>query len=162
MEYGNLQAKLEEVKKQEEELIFKSFSNEDAWHIGMFIIESAKKINKSVAVNIVKNRQTVFHYGMDGTSPDQDEWIKKKSNVVLRHHHSSYYMMLYNQLKDRSYFDFYSASPFEYAVHGGAFPIITEGSGVIGVITVSGLTQEEDHDLVVKAITGFLNKTSRQ
>lgn len=160
MEY-TLQAKLEEVKKQEKELIFKSFSNEDALHIGLSIVESTKIINKSVAVNIIKNRQTVFHYGMDGTSPDQDEWIKKKSNVVLRHHHSSYYMMLFNQLKDRSYFDFYSASPLEYAVHGGAFPITIEESGVIGVITVSGLTQEEDHALVVKAITEFLNKISR-
>ncbi|PLR66192.1 heme-degrading domain-containing protein [Bacillus sp. UMB0893] len=161
MENGTVQAMLEEVKKQEEKLIFKSFSNEDALHMGLFIIESAKKINKSVAVNIVKNGQTVFHHGMDGTSPDQDEWIKKKSNVVLRHHHSSYYMMLYNKLKNRSYFEFYSASPFEYAVHGGAFPIIIEGSGVIGVITVSGLTQEEDHDLAVKALTVILNKTAK-
>jgi uncharacterized protein (UPF0303 family) len=162
MENINIQKKLEKVKNQEEKLIFKSFSNEDALEIGLFIIEAAKKIKKPVAVNIVKNSQTVFHYAMDGTSPDQDVWIKKKSNVVLRHHHSSYYMRLYNELKNRSYFEFYSVSPFEYAIHGGAFPIMIEGSGVIGVITVSGLAQEEDHDMIVGALTKFLNKTSEQ
>lgn len=162
MENINIQKNLEKVKNQEENLIFKRFSNEDALEIGLFIIGSAKKIGKPVAVNIVKNSQTVFHYAMDGTSPDQDAWIKKKSNVVLRHHHSSYYMRLYNELKNRSYFEFYSVSPSEYAVHGGAFPIMIEGSGVIGVITVSGLSQEEDHELTVSAITHFLNKTSEQ
>lgn len=159
MEHINIQKKLEIIKKQEEKLVFKSFSNEDALEIGLFIIESAKKIKKSVAINIVKNGQTIFHYAMDGTSPDQDEWIKKKSNVVLRHHHSSYYMRLYNELKNRSYYEFYSVSPFEYAIHGGAFPIAIEGTGVIGVITVSGLAQEEDHELIVEAFTKFLNKT---
>ena len=160
MENINIQKNLEKIKKQEEKLIFKNFSNEDALEIGLLIIEAAKKIKKPVAINILKNGQTVFHYAMDGTSPDQDEWIKRKSNVVLRHHHSSYYMRLYNEFKNRSYFEFYSVSPYEYAIHGGAFPITTEGSGVIGVITVSGLAQEEDHDMIVEAITKFLNKTS--
>jgi uncharacterized protein (UPF0303 family) len=160
MEHIDIQKKLDRVKKQEETLLFNRFSNEDALKIGLLIIESAQKINKSVAINIVKNGQQVFHYAMDGTSPDQDEWMKKKSKVVLRHHHSSYYMRLYNELKNRSYFDFYSVSPYEYAIHGGAFPITIEGSGVIGVITVSGLAQEEDHDMIVEAITKFLNKTS--
>lgn len=162
MENTTRQKNLEKVKMQEENLVFTHFSNEDALEIGLFIIEAAKKIKKPVAVNIVKNRQTIFHYAMDGTSPDQDAWIKKKANVVLRHHHSSYYMRLYNELKNRSYYEFYSVSPSEYAVHGGAFPIKIEGAGVIGVITVSGLAQEEDHDMIVGAITTFLNKTSEQ
>ncbi|WP_416826203.1 heme-degrading domain-containing protein [Ectobacillus polymachus] len=156
MEDIDIQKTLDKIKKQEEKLIFKRFSNEDALEIGLSVIEAAKNIKKSVAVNIIKNGQTVFHYAMDGTSPDQDEWIKRKSNVVLRHHHSSYYMRLYNELKNRSYFDFYSVSQFDYAIHGGAFPIAIEGSGVIGVITVSGLAQEEDHDMIVEAITKFI------
>lgn len=159
MENINGQQMLEKIKKQEEKLIFKSFSNEDALEIGMSIIESAKRIKKSIAINIIKNGQTVFHYAMDGTSPDQDIWIKRKSNVVLRHHHSSYYMRIYNELKNRSYYEFYSVSPFEFAIHGGAFPIAIEGSGVIGVITVSGLDQEKDHNLIVEAISKFLNRT---
>ncbi|MGG2027736.1 heme-degrading domain-containing protein [Gottfriedia sp. S16(2024)] len=158
MEEKTIQQKLEEVRKQEENLLFKSFSNKDALEIGLLIIEAAKRFDKPVAINILKNCQSIFHFAMDHTSPDQDLWIKRKSNIVLRHHCSSYYMRLYNEMKNRSYNEFYAASPYEFAAHGGAFPIKIVGSGVIGVITVSGLAQEDDHNLIVEALAKFLNK----
>ena len=92
MEEITIQQRLEEVRKQEENLIFKSFSNKDALEIGLLIIEAAKEFDKPVAINIVKNGQSIFHYAMDNTSPDQDLWIKRKSNIVLRQHCSSYYL----------------------------------------------------------------------
>jgi uncharacterized protein (UPF0303 family) len=47
-------------------------------------------------------------------------------------------------------------SSSEFAAHGGAFPLIIRGVGVIGTITVSGLPQEEDHELVVTTLRKFL------
>ena len=44
----------------------------------------------------------------------------------------------------------------EYAAHGGAFPVIVRGVGVVGTVTVSGLPQEEDHRLVVSVLRAFL------
>ncbi|TYR80922.1 heme-degrading domain-containing protein [Priestia megaterium] len=153
------QNELEEVKRQEQTLIFNQFSNEDAFKLGEYIVSTVKKQNKAVTVNIVKNGQTIFHYAMDGVTPDQDEWIKRKSNVVLRHYHSSYYMKLYCELKNRDYFQFYAVSPFEFAIHGGSFPITIAGVGAVGAITVSGLAQEEDHRLATEAIQYVLNSS---
>lgn len=68
MEEKTIQQKLEEVRKQEEKLIFKSFSNKNALEIGLLIIEAAKEFDKPVAINSLKNGQSVFHYAMDHTS----------------------------------------------------------------------------------------------
>ena len=44
----------------------------------------------------------------------------------------------------------------DYGPHGGCFPIIVRNTGMVGTITVSGLSQEEDHKLVVQVIRDYL------
>ena len=39
---------------------------------------------------------------------------------------------------------------------GGGFPIILEGTGVIGCVACSGLFHEDDHQVLVDAISGML------
>ena len=40
----------------------------------------------------------------------------------------------------------------DYACHGGSFPIQVKGGGCVGVVTVSGLPQRDDHILVVQVL----------
>lgn len=48
----------------------------------------------------------------------------------------------------------------EYAIHGGGFPVRVKGvEGVVAVIVVSGLKQEEDHQIVVQTVQDFLEST---
>ena len=50
----------------------------------------------------------------------------------------------------------YLISESLYAAHGGYFPVIIKGTGVIVPITVSSLAQEVDHQLVIQAIREYL------
>jgi uncharacterized protein (UPF0303 family) len=45
----------------------------------------------------------------------------------------------------------------EFAPHGGAFPLMIKGVGIVGTITVSGLPQKEDHDFVVGVLRKYFD-----
>ena len=46
----------------------------------------------------------------------------------------------------------------DYATHGGSFPLTVVGAGLVGSVTVSGLPQRADHELVVEALCGLLGR----
>src|SRR5579883_2636195 len=48
------------------------------------------------------------------------------------------------------------SDPDLFAAHGGAFPVLVAGVGLVGTVAVSGLPQLEDHLLVVEALQAFL------
>lgn len=49
------------------------------------------------------------------------------------------------------------ASAGEYAIHGGGWPIrVKSVEGVVGVVVVSGLKQDQDHQIVVQTVADFL------
>lgn len=147
---------LKDLAKQEETLQFQKFTNDMALEIGLSIVKKAKELNKLITVDITKNRQQVFHYSFEGTSPDNDNWVIRKKNVVNRFNRSSYYMGTCLEVIGKTLEEKFHISSVEYAFRGGAFPIIIKDVGVVGSITVSGLTQEEDHNLVVDTISEYL------
>lgn len=147
---------LTELLAKEETLTLRQFTNQDALRAGQYVIDRALREQLSVAVELKRNGQRLFYAALDGTAPDQEEWIRRKSNVVLRHGHSSLYMRLYNESKNRSYHTMYAVDPADYADAGGSFPVRVAGVGVVGTITVSGLSQEADHQLAVDALM-YLN-----
>lgn len=153
---GDIDTEIAEREKEERELIFPAFSNEDALELGLQILESAKKSGVSVAIDIERSGQKLFHYAMDGTSPDNDQWIRRKSNVVMRIFKSSFHVGLILKRDGVPIEQKYFLDPMEYSAHGGSFPLHVRGTGIVGTIAVSGLPQEEDHRLVVSTIRGFL------
>jgi uncharacterized protein (UPF0303 family) len=147
---------LQELRQQEEEIQFASFTNDTAFAVGMALLEEARKRSKPVAIDITRSGQQLFHFAMAGTTIDNGEWIKRKNNVVNRFGHSSYYVGISLQNAGQTIEEKYLISSGTYAAHGGAFPLIIKDVGVVGTITVSGLPQREDHELVVTTLKQFL------
>ncbi len=157
---GKLDVKMKEILETEKTLVFDSFTSQDALNLGMMLIEKGKKAYKPIAINISVNRRCLFHFSFDGALPDNDNWIQRKENIVYRFFKSSYFMELKLENEGKTVEEKYGTSLSELAPFGGSVPIAVDKTGVVGAITVSGLSPEDDHALVVKCVEDFLSKLS--
>jgi uncharacterized protein (UPF0303 family) len=149
---------LKQLLLEEKELQFTSFNEDTAWQIGCWLVEHAASKNLPVTIDITRGEHQLFHASRPGTSADNDEWVKRKVRLVYRFGHSSFYMGQLLKSQGKRIEEMFLLPESEYAPHGGCFPIIVKGTGVVGTITVSGLAQEDDHKLVVQAIRHYLDQ----
>lgn len=151
-----------QIRKQEEQLVFDSFTYDDAFALGCLLYTRAKEQGLPLTVDITRNGQQLFHAALPGTSPDNDQWIIRKNRVVSRMHKSSFRIGCILKEKGHSIEEEFLISSSEYAPHGGAFPLTVKDCGVIGTISVSGLPQECDHRFVTDVIAEYLNTKKAQ
>ena len=144
--------------QEEQELQFTFFNETTAWQLGTQMAEHAMRENLPITIDITRGQHQLFHASIPGTAADNDEWVKRKVRLVDRFGHSSFYMGQMLKSKGKTIEQSYLIPESEFAAHGGCFPIIVKGTGMVGSITVSGLPQEEDHKLVVESIRSFLAK----
>lgn len=147
---------LAQLLQQEEELQFTAFDNAAALVIGLQLVERARERGKAISVDIRRNGQQLFQHAMNSTSPDNAEWIQRKIRVAQRYGHSSYYVGTLYRSRGTTFEAHTGLNPLEYAAHGGAFPLLLRGTGMVGTIVVSGLPQAEDHELVTAVIRDYL------
>ena len=147
---------LKELEAQEQQLQFDRFSNEDAVALGLRLYETAKEKNLPVTIDITRNGHQLFHLSMPGTSPDNDQWVARKIKLVNRMGMSSFRVGMLLRSLGMTLEERFELSHYEYAAHGGCFPVILNGTGPIGTVTISGLAQEDDHAMVVNAIRAYL------
>jgi uncharacterized protein (UPF0303 family) len=140
------------IANQEARLRFKAFDEDTAWALGSWLRASIKARGDAVVIEIRLARETVFFHAMPGTAAANADWARRKRNTVELLKRSSYATGLALQ-RDQSSLEAKMGLPTrDYASHGGSFPIMVEGVGCIGTVTVSGLPQREDHAVVVQAL----------
>lgn len=147
---------VEELEAQERRLVFRTFTNDDAWALGSLLVELARERQAPVAVDIHRAGQQLFHAALPGSAPDNDAWIARKRRVVERYGSSSYLVGTRFRAKGSTFEDSSRLDPDTYAAHGGSFPVTVADVGVVGAVTVSGLPQLDDHRFVVAALEQFL------
>jgi uncharacterized protein (UPF0303 family) len=147
---------LAELAAQEERLVFDRFDNATAWDLGVALVTAAQAEALPVVVSITRGGQRLFHAALPGTTPDNDDWVERKSRAVLRFGHSSLYLGTQARVKGGAFEDRGDLDHTVYAAHGGSFPVTVRNVGVVGAVTVSGLPQLDDHAFLVGQLTAFL------
>jgi uncharacterized protein (UPF0303 family) len=148
---------LERIALQERELELPHMDEEMAWQIGSRLRAMGEECGLPIVVDVRRFGQPLFYTALKGTTPDNVSWVQRKSNVVARFHRSSYAIGLTMTIKNTS-LEARGLPASEYASHGGSFPLVVKGAGIVGSVTVSGLAQRDDHELVVEALCGLLGR----
>ena len=149
-------ALIAEIELQESELVFTSFTNDDAWELGCRVVDLAVVRSLPVTIDIMRGPQQLFHAAMPGTVANNDSWVRRKNATVREFGVSSFLAGLHATALGHRFEDAPWIDAYRFAGHGGAFPVTIAGVGVVGTLTVSGLPQADDHALAVEAICAHL------
>lgn len=155
---AELDRDLARIAEQEQRLRFGRFDATTAWEVGCRLREAALARGAPVVVDVSLHGQRLFHAALPGATPDNAEWVRRKRNTVARFHRSSYAVGLSLKRQGTTLEAKFGLTLADHAAHGGGFPVLLAGTGCVGCVTVSGLPQREDHELVVAALEAQLGR----
>ena len=153
-------AAMEAIREQERELEFGSFDSFDALRIGQKIIERAVEEKKTIAVHISLNHRDLFHFSFPDCAPENDHWVRRKENTAYFFGRSSLSVEYEMLMKDRDMLSYFGLKE-PMCAKGGAFPIRLKGTGMVGVIVVSGMLSHQDHAFAAEAAKEYLAELAK-
>ena len=146
---------MEQLLALETELTLPSFSKADALTLGTAAVDYIHRTGKpGVFIEVQQNGNVIFSHCMDGATLENQDWAERKLRTVTLFEHSTLFVGEKFRSRDRNFFDYYPCG--QYHVAGGGFPIRVSGAGIVGMIAVSGLAPEEDHEVCVAALRALL------
>lgn len=144
------------ITEQEKRLVLPTFDEATAFDIGCALRTHALGIQAPVTIEIRSVNRRYFFTALAGSTPENQDWGRRKINTVLRNHKSSMRVGLEHAQAGVAQWPT-MAMPFEdYVTAGGAFPITVRGVGVVAAIGISGLPSIEDHKISTSVLSTHL------
>lgn len=145
-----------ELEDTEAALVFSEFTSDTALSLGTVLVHTAEQYNEDIIALIVREKDQipVFQYIGDESSQRNVDFAMKKRNTVLQTGHCSLWAMAQAQTKgglDDVFGELSVCLPV-----GGAFPIYVSDE-LLATICVSGLHDGMDHELIVEALSSYLD-----
>ncbi|MEY5017622.1 MAG: hypothetical protein RL431_671 [Actinomycetota bacterium] len=151
----SIENELDIIQQQEAALVFPEFTEDIAFDVATAIRDIARERGLPILIDISRGTNTVVQFSLAGTTPANIDFARRKRNTIALLHTSTYRFALL-KADGRSFLDLMAVPERDYAEFGGSFPVTVAGAGVIGSITVSGLSDREDHNLIVEALSTYL------
>ena len=157
MEQLNYQQIKEKTIAQEKALRFDHFTNRDAWELGSFMVNRVYEQGIDMAIVIRKlNGNIIFQHATQGTCLDNQIWMDRKFRTVSLVERSSYGQWAQSQISGKNVAA-HGLSDADYVFCGGGFPIRLKTGEMVGVITVSNLPHEQDHQFIIDSLCEWLH-----
>lgn len=153
---------LDALKEDGDVFTLNSFTTDDAWALGNLLRERLAPLAVEgrpalISISLANSGQVLFQCVTgSGITPDHETWVQRKRNAVLRWTHSTWYLNCQfkgDESEFKRVFQLSEDQANSYAIHGGAVPIRVMGvEGIVAIVIVSGLTQQEDHGVISDVI----------
>lgn len=141
-----------QLAAQAAEVELSAFSLADAIALGLIATDTATVGGLGIIIEVDHLARLVYRAALPGSQRESDDWITRKRRVVERFESSTLAMRVKYEERGTSFSEATGLSELEYAAHGGGFPIVVTGVGIVGAMFVSGLPQVEDHELIVGSL----------
>jgi uncharacterized protein (UPF0303 family) len=131
------------------------FTIDDAVHLGLLATERATAASLPIVIEVRHLGRLAYRVALPGSLPDSDDWIQRKTRVVERYQQSTMAVRVRHEEKGTTFTEATGLSELEFAAHGGGFPVVVAGVGVVGGFYASGLPQVDDHEFLVTCLVAF-------
>ena len=145
-----------DLEREAKALELSSLSQAEAIEIGSIAQSIGLARSLPIAVEVRLKEWIVFHASLPGSTPENDWWIGRKARAVNLTGRSTLHERV---LAEERGIDWHQSKGVEeelYAIRGGGVALNVAGTGLAGVLIVSGLEQVADHMLGVEILTEFL------
>jgi uncharacterized protein (UPF0303 family) len=144
------------LEEQEARLQFPTFNADTAWQLGSLLRAKLLERNAGGSVEIDLAGHVLFACATVGATPGQANWIRRKRNTVRHFARSTYAVGRKLEKEGTTLSARHGLNETDYVAHGGGFPLLLRGTGMVGTVIFSGLPQRDDHNLVVGALAEVL------
>lgn len=144
------------LDQQEDVLQFAAFDANTAWNLGSRLRDKLLERKAGGSVEIEVAGHLLFACTTPGATPGQANWIRRKRNSVRHFGRSTYVIGRKLERDGTTLPNRHGLRDEDHVVHGGGFPLVLRGTGMVGSVVLSGLPQRDDHNLVVEALSEVL------
>ena len=152
---------LQTITQVDSSLVFPSFDSTTAWALGSLLrTRLLTHANPTcISINLANTTPLFYAATKPGTTPDNTSWVQRKQRSVLRFGCSTWFLSNKFGGDEGAFAAKYGLGERvgDYAIHGGGWPVRVRGvEGVVAVVVVSGLKQDQDHQVIVQTVRDFL------
>lgn len=133
------------------------FNESIARRLGEMAANIAVRRGLPIAVSVVSQRSPLFYCTLDGNRTEDSESIRRKQNTVFRFRKSSHDVGRMFAQAGWS-LESQGLSARDYALDGGSVPLSLVDTGIVGVMTVTGLDCARNHELAVEIVRCYLDE----
>jgi uncharacterized protein (UPF0303 family) len=148
---------VDQLLGQETDARFPRLDLETAIELGRAILERGERQRLPIAFEIYVRDRLVFRAALAGSNAENDRYLASKLKLARETGQPT--LLTSRQYRDRLVADatLRDERRSTYGPYGGCIPLRTKDGAVAGYATVSGLSEQDDHAMVlwgIRAITG--------